>query len=332
MSRNDKLNIKTITENILKEYGEDIIVAPGRKVESISTGSLSLDLAIGVNGLPRGRICDFYGRESAGKTMLAASVVASVQKNNGVAVYIDAENGFDEHWASILGVDLSKDKLIRISPDYGEQAFDIAEKFIRAGVDLIVIDSTAALVPKNFVERSMEDTALIGLQARMISLGLQRLTPLITKTNSVCLFIGQVRKNIGANPYLHGEDELPTGGLALGFYSSVRIRVRRKEAIKDAERVLGHRIECLVKKNKVAPPLKKTEFDIYYDRGIDQISELFSVATSLNIIQKPEDGIKYYYGDKSWRGQEKLKEEILNNPSFRDELLSKVKEKMGHVK
>lgn len=321
-------DIKKLTDYIRKKYGEDTIVSAGRKLDVISTGSISLDMAIGIGGLPRGRVCDFYGQYSAGKSMLASSVVAQCQKNGGICVYIDAENAFDEKFASILGVDLDPQKLIRVYPETGERAFDIAEQYIKAGVDLVVIDSSAALIPQEFVERSMEDSTLIGLQARLISRGLQKLTPCLAKSNSLCLFIGQVRNGIGGNPYLHQDTEQPTGGLALGFYSSVRVKVSRKEAIKDGDKLLGHKIHCLVKKNKVAPPLKVADFNLIYNSGIDNSSEIFEAAIGLGIITKPEDGIKYFYGDKSWTGMPKLKSEFESNQDFRIEILTKVKEKM----
>lgn len=324
MNENNKEILKT-AKALLEKYGDDVIVRSGRIIESIPTGSFSLDLAIGVGGLPRGRICDFYGRPSSGKSMVATSIVAQVQKAGGFSVYIDAENAFDEKWAKVLGVDSSPDKMIRISPSYGEQAFDIAETFIKAGVDLIVIDSTAALVPKEYTERSMEDGAVIGVQARLISMGLQKLTPLIARSKTVCLFIDQVRKNIGGNPYMHQEEESPTGGMALNFYSSVRVQVKRKDAIKDGDKLLGHRIAFLVKKNKVAPPLRTGEFDLYYDRGIDNTSELFDVALRLNIITRPDEGQMYFYGDKKWRGQNNVRDAISSDANLKEEILSKIR-------
>lgn len=322
-------NVKEImkfAQTLTKKYGEDVLVRSGRQMEAISTGSLSLDLAIGVGGLPRGRICDFYGRESAGKSMIASSVVAQTQKLNGFPVYIDAENAFDEKFATILGVDCSEDKLLRLSPNTGESAFDMAEDSLKNGADLVVIDSTAALIPQECIDRPMEDGMLIGRQAALISRGIQKLTPIVAKTRSVLLFIDQVRKNIGINPHLHQEDESPTGGLALGFYSSVRIRVRRKEAVKDGDKLLGHKIECFLKKNKVSIPQKKAEFFIYYDKGFDNNAELFDVATARGVISRPEDkGMSYFFGDKKWVGQEKVKEAILSDESLRAQILEKLK-------
>jgi recombination protein RecA len=319
--------LNKVNDYITKKYGEDIIIVPGKKVDVVSTGSIGLDLAIGIGGLPRGRICDFYGLPSAGKSMLASSVIAQVQKAGGKCVLIDAENGFDEHWASILGVNADPNELIRIFPDTGEQAFDMTEEYLNAGIDLIVIDSTAALVPKEFLERSMEDSALIGLQARMISRGCQKLVSVVRRTRGIVLFIDQVRKKIGTFVG-HGEAESPTGGLALEFYSSVRVRVQRKEALKDGDTLLGHKIEVQVKKNKLAPPLKKAAFDLFYDGGIDNASEIFEAATSLGVITKPETGIKYFYKDKSWTGQEKLRTEIKENKELQAELLVGIREKL----
>lgn len=320
-----------INDYISKKYGEDIIVVPGKKHDVVSTGSIGLDLAIGVGGLPRGRICDFYGMPSAGKSMLASSVIAQVQKGGGKCVLIDAENGFDEHWASILGVNSDPNELIRIFPDTGEQAFDMTEEYLKAGIELVVIDSTAALVPQEFLERSMEDSALIGLQARMISRGCQKLVSTVRKTKGIVLFIDQVRKKIGTFVG-HGEAEAPTGGLALEFYSSVRVRVQRKEALKDGETLLGHKMNVLVRKNKVAAPLKKAEFDLFYDRGIDNASEVLEAALTLGVITKPETGIKYFYKDKTWTGQEKMKTEIAESKELQAMLLVDVYEKMRPTK
>jgi len=318
----EKHDLKKLSEYIKEKYGEDTLILPGTKHEFYSTGSIGLDIAIG-GGLPKGRICDYYGLPSAGKSMLSLSAIAQVQKNNGVCAYIDAENAFDERWAKVLGVDLSPERLIRINPSHGEQVFDLTEEFIKCGIDLIVIDSTAALIPLELVERSMEDASLIGLQARLISKGLQKITPLVSKAKSIVLFVNQVRKNIGGNPYLR-EEESPTGGLALGFYSSVRIKITRKEPIKEKDILLGHRIHCLVKKNKISPPLKEATFDLYYDKGIDNISELFDAAINLGIIVRPPDSIKYHYGDVVLKGQEKVKEWIKGDPKVQEELIQKI--------
>lgn len=323
MPSNSKEILK-VASDLLKKYGDDVVVRDGRKVDFIKTGSISLDAAIGIGGFPRGRICDLYGRESAGKSMVATCVVAEVQKFGGFPVYIDAENAFDERWAKVLGVDCTPEKLLRLSPSTGEQAFDIAEDVIKKGADLVVIDSTAALIPQECVERPMEDGALIGRQAALIARGVQKLTSIVAKTRSIVLFIDQVRKNIGGNPYLHQEDESPTGGLALGFYSSVRIRVRRKEAIKDGDKLLGHVIECFLKKNKVSPPLKKVEFSLYYDRGIDSTSEIFDVAVAKNILVHPEGGHSYTFGDFKWNGQAKVQEAIKTDPDLAAKLLEAI--------
>ena len=320
-------DLSKFISSINKDYGDGIIVLPGKKIEAIQTGSLSLDLAIGIGGFPRGRICDIYGLPSSGKSLVAISVASQVQKAGGTVVYIDAEASIDERWAKIIGLD-TKDinSFIRLVPESGEQAFDIVEKSVKDGVDLIVVDSSAALVPQEALERAMEDGQTIGTQARLISNGLRKLTSVISRSQSLCLFIDQVRTNINTNPYLRQEEHSPTGGMALGFYSSVRVGLKRKEAFKDGDRVIGHRVAFIIKKNKVAPPLRTGEFTIYYDSGINTNEELFDMSLNLNILKL--EGKTYTFDGQKWIGQEKAREAILQNKEIQEKLLSQVKKKM----
>lgn len=318
----EKLLSKTMGE-IADSYGNDVIFDPKKSIEVLPTGSIGLDLATGIGGWPRGRVVDLYGKESSGKSLLALLTIAEIQKQGGYCVFIDAEHAFYTKWAEKQHVDPSHNLTI-LQPDNGEQAFNMAEKVIRTGaVDLVVIDSTAALVPMSIVESDMEDKKIAD-QARLISVGLQKLTPLVSKTKTVLMFIDQVRGQIGGMrmPGMP-EIEKPTGGAALNFYSSCRFRVKKKEPIKDGDRVIGNRILVQNKKNKVAPPFKETEFDLYYETGIDHVSEIFENCLNTKTITL--EGRSYSYKDTKWIGQDKCRDAIKGDTKLQEELVSELK-------
>ena len=287
-------------------------------MESISTGSIGLDYALGVGGLPKGRIIEIYGPESSGKTTLALHVVAEAQKKGGIAAFIDAEHAFDRFYAAKLGVDV--ENLLISQPDYGEQALEIAENLIRSGaIDVIVVDSVAALTPKSEIEGEMGDSKM-GLQARLMSQAMRKLTATINKTGCVCIFINQLREKIGV---MFGNPETTTGGNALKFYSSVRIDIRKISQIKDGENVLGSRVKVKVVKNKVAPPFRKAEFDILYGEGISRSGEIVDLGVEMGIIKK--SGSWFSYGDsKLAQGRDSVKKLIEDNPELADELAAKI--------
>ncbi len=307
-----------------KTYGKGTVMKMGDKaveeVETISSGSLGLDLALGVNGYPRGRVIEIYGPESSGKTTLTLHAIAEAQKAGGIAAFIDAEHAFDRFYAEKLGVDI--DNLIISQPDNGEQALEIAENLIRSGaIDIVVIDSVAALTPKSEIEGEMGDSKM-GLHARLMSQALRKLTGTISKTHCTVFFINQLREKIGV---MFGNPETTTGGNALKFYASVRLDIRRSSQIKDGENVIGNRTKVKVVKNKVAPPFKTAEFDIMYGEGVSKTGEILDLAVEFEVIKKA--GSWFSYGDtKLGQGRDAVKTLIKDNPELADELELKIKE------
>ena len=308
---------------IEKDFGKGSIMRLGEAssmvVDSISTGSIGLDIAVGIGGLPRGRIVEIYGPESSGKTTVALHSVAEAQKNGGIAAFIDAEHALDPVYARALGVDV--DNLIISQPDTGEQALEITEALIRSGaIDIIVIDSVAALVPKAEIEGDMGDSH-VGLQARLMSQALRKLTGSIKKSNCVAIFINQLREKVGI---MFGNPETTTGGRALKFYSSVRLDVRKIDTIKQGDQILGSRTRVKVVKNKVAPPFKQAEFDIMYGEGISKIGDLLDIAANVDIVKK--SGSWYNYQDiKLGQGRENVKKFLADNMDLTNEIEEKVR-------
>ena len=307
-----------------KAYGKGTVMKMGDKaieeVEVIPSGSLGLDLALGVNGYPRGRIIEIFGPESSGKTTLTLHAIAEAQKAGGIAAFIDAEHAFDRFYAQKLGVDI--DNLIISQPDNGEQALEIAENLIRSGaIDIVVIDSVAALTPKSEIEGEMGDSKM-GLHARLMSQALRKLTATISKTHCTVFFINQLREKIGV---MFGNPETTTGGNALKFYASVRLDIRRSSQIKDGENVLGNRTKVKVVKNKVAPPFRTAEFDIMYGEGVSKTGEILDLAVEFEVIKKA--GSWFSYGDtKLGQGRDAVKSLIKDNPELAEELEAKIKE------
>lgn len=307
-----------------KTYGKGTVMKMGdravEEVDTISSGSLGLDLALGVNGYPKGRIIEIYGPESSGKTTLTLHAIAEAQKAGGIAAFIDAEHAFDRNYAEKLNVDI--ENLIISQPDNGEQALEIAENLIRSGaIDIVVIDSVAALTPKSEIEGEMGDSKM-GLHARLMSQALRKLTGTISKTNCTVFFINQLREKIGV---MFGNPETTTGGNALKFYASVRLDIRRSSQIKDGENVIGNRTKVKVVKNKVAPPFKTAEFDIMYGEGVSKTGEILDLAVEFEIIKK--SGSWFSYGDtKLGQGRDAVKVMIKDNPELADELEHKIKE------
>ena len=308
---------------IEKDFGKGSIMRLGEAssmvVDSISTGSIGLDIAVGIGGLPRGRIVEIYGPESSGKTTVALHSVAEAQKNGGIAAFIDAEHALDPVYARALGVDV--DNLIISQPDTGEQALEITEALIRSGaIDIIVLDSVAALVPKAEIEGDMGDSH-VGLQARLMSQALRKLTGSIKKSNCVAIFINQLREKVGI---MFGNPETTTGGRALKFYSSVRLDVRKIDTIKQGDKILGSRTRVKVVKNKVAPPFKQAEFDIMYGEGISKIGDLLDIAANVDIVKK--SGSWYNYQDiKLGQGRENVKKFLADNMDLTNEIEEKVR-------
>ncbi|GAA4068744.1 MAG: recombinase RecA [Flavobacterium sp.] len=306
-----------------KTYGKGTVMKMGDKaveeVETISSGSLGLDLALGVNGYPKGRIIEIYGPESSGKTTLTLHAIAEAQKAGGIAAFIDAEHAFDRNYAEKLGVDI--ENLIISQPDNGEQALEIAENLIRSGaIDIVVIDSVAALTPKSEIEGEMGDSKM-GLHARLMSQALRKLTGTISKTHCTVFFINQLREKIGV---MFGNPETTTGGNALKFYASVRLDIRRSSQIKDGENVIGNRTKVKVVKNKVAPPFKTAEFDIMYGEGVSKTGEILDLAVEFEVIKKA--GSWFSYGEtKLGQGRDAVKALIKDNPELADELELKIK-------
>ena len=305
-----------------KTYGKGSVMKMGdvayENIEVIPSGSLGLDLALGVGGYPRGRIIEIFGPESSGKTTLALHAMAEAQKTGGIAAFIDAEHAFDRFYASNLGVDI--DNLIISQPDYGEQALEIADNLISSGaVDIVVIDSVAALTPKSEIEGEMGDSKM-GLHARLMSQALRKLTATINKTHCTVIFINQLREKIGV---MFGNPETTTGGNALKFYASVRLDIRRRTQIKDGDRVLGNRAKVKVVKNKVAPPFQTSEFDIMYGLGVSKVGEILDLGVEYDIIKK--SGSWFSYGDtKLGQGRDAVKGLIGDNPELAEELESKI--------
>jgi len=328
----DKNKMDALNEalgKIEKEHGKGSIMKLGEtsslEIDSIPTGSIGLDVALGVGGLPRGRIIEVYGPESSGKTTVALHCIAEAQKRDGIAAFIDAEHALDPVYARALGVDI--DNLVISQPDTGEQALDIAEALIRSGaVDLLVIDSVAALVPKAEIEGDMGDSH-VGLQARLMSQALRKLTGSIKKSNCVVIFINQLREKVGV---MFGSPETTTGGRALKFFSSVRLEVRRIETIKQGDKMIGSRTRVKVVKNKVAPPFKQVEFDIMYGTGISKMGDLLEVAVGIDVVKKA--GAWYSYkDDKIGQGRENSKAFLEENEDIAREIEAKVREYYGHA-
>ncbi|KAA3648983.1 MAG: recombinase RecA [Bacteroidetes bacterium] len=323
----EKLKALQLTiDKLEKTYGKGSIMKLGDRavenIESIPTGSVALDVALGVGGFPRGRVVEIYGPESSGKTTLAIHAIAEVQKQGGIAAFIDAEHAFDQTYAKNLGVDV--DNLFISQPDNGEQALEIADNLIRSGaIDLIIIDSVAALTPKAEIEGEMGDSRM-GLQARLMSQALRKLTGTISRTGCTCIFINQLREKIGV---MFGNPETTTGGNALKFYSSVRIDIRKSSQIKNGDEVIGNRVKVKVVKNKVAPPFRKAEFDIMYGQGISRAGEIIDIGVEMEIVKK--SGSWFSYGDtKLGQGRDAVKSLIEDNPELMEELEGKIKAAM----
>lgn len=328
-AKEDKLKaLDAAISQIEKQYGKGSIMKLGdpttsMNVETIPTGSLSLDIALGLGGLPKGRIIEVYGPESSGKTTVALHVVAEVQKRGGIAGFIDAEHALDPVYAKNIGVDI--DNLYISQPDNGEQALEITETMVRSGaVDIVIVDSVAALVPKAEIDGDMGDSH-VGLQARLMSQALRKLTAVISKSNCIVLFINQLREKVGV---MFGNPETTTGGRALKFYSSVRLDVRRIEALKQAGEVVGNRTRIKVVKNKVAPPFKEAEFDIMFGQGISREGDILDLAADVGIVNK--SGAWYAYnGEKIGQGRENAKQYLKEKPEVRDEIEAKVRAHYG---
>ena len=320
----DKLKALQLTlDRLEKSYGKGTVMKLGdsavEKVDSISTGSLGLDIALGIGGVPKGRVIEIYGPESSGKTTLATHIIAEAQKKGGIAAIVDAEHAFDKYYAQKLGVDIKN--LLISQPDNGEQALEIADNLIRSGaIDVIVIDSVAALVPRGEIEGEMGDSKM-GLQARLMSQALRKLTGTISKTNCCCIFINQLREKIGV---MFGNPETTTGGNALKFYASVRLDIRRISQIKDSDEVSGNRVKVKIVKNKVAPPFRIAEFDILFGEGISKVGEIIDLGVDFNIIKKA--GSWFSYGEsKLGQGRDAVKNVLLDNPELMEELESKIR-------
>ena len=319
----EKLKALQLTmEKLDKTYGKGAVMklgdSPVEKVDVIPTGSLTLDLALGIQGYPKGRVVEIYGPESSGKTTLAIHAIAEVQKQGGIAAFIDAEHAFDQFYAKNLGVDVAN--LLISQPDNGEQALEIADNLIRSGaIDVIVIDSVAALVPRAELEGDMGDSKM-GLHARLMSQALRKLTGTINKTGCICIFINQLREKIGV---MFGNPETTTGGNALKFYSSVRLDIRRIGSIKDGVDIIGNRVKVKVAKNKVAPPFRVVEFDIMYGQGISKVGEIIDLGVENEIIKK--SGSWFSYGEtRLGQGRDSVKQLLLDNPEMMDEIEGKI--------
>ena len=322
--------LEQVLADIEKQFGKGAIMRLGSddhlNIETISSGSLSLDIALGVGGYPKGRIIEIYGPESSGKTTFALSAIAEVQRNGGRAAFIDAEHALDPVYAKNLGVKI--DELLLSQPDTGEQALEICEALVRSeAVSIVVIDSVAALVPKAEIEGEMGDSH-VGLQARLMSQALRKLSGTINKTKTTAIFINQLREKVGV---MFGNPETTTGGRALKFYASIRMDIRRGEAIKSGDKIIGNRTNIKVVKNKVAPPFKSAAVDIMYGEGISREGEIIDIATDLNILEK--SGAWYAYnGEKIGQGRENVKEYLKQNRDLFDELTAKVREHYGFKK
>ena len=322
-------SLKTILEKMDKTYGKGSVMMMGERsvehVEVIPTGSLGLDVALGIGGYPKGRIVEVYGPESSGKTTLTLHAIAEAQKAGGIAAFIDAEHAFDRFYAEKLGVDV--DHLVISQPDNGEQALEIAENLIRSGaIDIIVIDSVAALTPKSEIEGEMGDSKM-GLQASLMSQALRKLTGTISKTNCVAMFINQLREKIGV---MFGNPETTTGGNALKFYASVRLDIRRGQQIKNGDSVIGNRTKVKVVKNKMAPPFRSTEFDVLYGEGISRVGEIIDLGVEYEVIKK--SGSWFSYNDtKLGQGRDAVKDLLRDNPELAEEIEARVREKLAEA-
>jgi len=330
MSSNEKLKaLKLTLDKIDKDFGKGSVMMMNEKGEQtqevISTGSIGLDVALGIGGLPKGRVVEIYGPESSGKTTLATHVIAEAQKKGGICAFIDAEHAFDSAYAQKLGVDV--DNLLISQPDYGEQALEIADRLILSGaVDVVVIDSVAALVPKAELEGEMGDSKM-GLHARLMSQALRKLTATISKTNTICIFINQLREKIGV---MFGNPETTTGGNALKFYASVRLDIRRIAQIKDGDEAVGNRVKVKVVKNKVAPPFRAAEFDIVFGEGISKAGEIIDMGVELGIINKSGSWFSYNT-DKLGQGRDTVKQLMRDNPELAIEIEAKIREKIKEM-
>jgi len=330
LERTEKFKaLKLTMDKIDKDFGKGSVMLMSDKgvveQEVISTGSIGLDMALGIGGLPKGRVIEIYGPESSGKTTLAIHVIAEAQKKGGMCAFIDAEHAFDSVYAQKLGVDI--DNLLISQPDYGEQALEIADRLILSGaLDVVVIDSVAALVPKSELEGEMGDSKM-GLQARLMSQALRKLTATINKTNSCCIFINQLREKIGV---MFGNPETTTGGNALKFYASVRLDIRRMAQIKDGDDSIGNHVKVKVVKNKVAPPFRLAEFDIIYGEGISKVGEIIDMGVELGIVQKSGSWFSYN-NDKLGQGRESVKQLMLDNPEMANEIEAKIREKIKEM-
>jgi recombination protein RecA len=330
MSSNEKLKaLKLTLDKIDKDFGKGSVMMMNEKGEQtqevISTGSIGLDVALGIGGLPKGRVVEIYGPESSGKTTLATHVIAEAQKKGGICAIIDAEHAFDSAYAQKLGVDV--DNLLISQPDYGEQALEIADRLILSGaVDVVVIDSVAALVPKAELEGEMGDSKM-GLHARLMSQALRKLTATISKTNTICIFINQLREKIGV---MFGNPETTTGGNALKFYASVRLDIRRIAQIKDGDEAVGNRVKVKVVKNKVAPPFRAAEFDIVFGEGISKAGEIIDMGVELGIINKSGSWFSYNT-DKLGQGRDTVKQLMRDNPELAVEIEGKIREKIKEM-
>lgn len=327
MSNAEKLKaLKLTMDKIDKDFGKGSVMMMNEKGEQtqevVSTGSIGLDAALGIGGLPRGRVVEIYGPESSGKTTIATHVIAEAQKKGGMCAIIDAEHAFDSAYAQKLGVDI--DNLLISQPDYGEQALEIADRLILSGaLDVVVIDSVAALVPKGELEGEMGDSKM-GLQARLMSQALRKLTATISKTNTICIFINQLREKIGV---MFGNPETTTGGNALKFYASVRLDIRRMTQIKDGEEAIGNRVKVKVVKNKVAPPFRTAEFDLVFGEGISKIGEILDMGVEMGIVQKSGSWFSYD-SNKLGQGREAVKQMLKDNPELANELEGKIRAKI----
>src|ERR1035437_4284464 len=330
MSTVEKMKaLKLTMDKIDKDFGKGSVMLMNEKshepMEVISTGSIGLDIALGVGGVPKGRVIEIYGPESSGKTTVAIHIIAEAQKKGGMCAIIDAEHAFDSNYAQKLGVDV--DNLLISQPDYGEQALEIADRLILSGaLDVVVIDSVAALVPKSELEGEMGDSKM-GMQARLMSQALRKLTATISKTNSCCIFINQLRDKIGV---MFGNPETTTGGNALKFYSSVRLDIRRMAQIKDGDEAVGNRVKVKVVKNKVAPPFRFAEFDIMFGQGISKTGEIIDMGVELGVIQKSGSWFSYDT-TKLGQGRDAVKQLLVDNPELASELEGKIRAKIAEV-
>ena len=329
-TNNEKLKaLKLTIDKIEKDFGKGSVMMMNERAEQlqevVSTGSIGLDTALGIGGLPRGRVVEIYGPESSGKTTIATHVIAEAQKKGGMCAIIDAEHAFDSAYAKKLGVDV--DNLLISQPDYGEQALEIADRLILSGaLDVVVIDSVAALVPKGELEGEMGDSKM-GLQARLMSQALRKLTATIAKTNTICIFINQLREKIGV---MFGNPETTTGGNALKFYASVRLDIRRMAQIKDGDEAVGNRVKVKVVKNKVAPPFRAAEFDIIFGHGVSKTGEIIDMGVELGIVQKSGSWFSYN-NDKLGQGRDAVKQLLLDNPELSNEIETKIREKIKEM-